>query len=129
MKTGSTSSQSRKVAVTGGRYFYNTTVVYNVLNYVKPAYLVVGDATGLDKLARLWAEFTNTPYIVYPADWAKYGRRAGPIRNRQMLEEQMPDFLVAFPGGAGTRNCIWQAKQLNIPVRMVKLTEKVMFEK
>ena len=33
---------------------------------------------------------------VYEADWKKYGKLAGPKRNQQMLDEGMPDLVVAF---------------------------------
>ena len=46
----------------------------------------------------------------FKADWDKFGRAAGPIRNAQMLREGKPDLVVAFPGGRGTANMVAQAK-------------------
>ena len=40
--------------------------------------------------------------VTYPADWDKFGRAAGPIRNQQMLDEGKP-------------NMINKAKKANIP--------------
>ena len=41
----------------------------------------------------------------YPAEWDRYGRAAGPIRNKQMIDYIYPGgVLVVFPGGSGTRN-------------------------
>lgn len=50
----------------------------------------------------------------WPADWTKHGRRAGPIRNREMISGRRPGQLVpepranvviAFEGGTGTLDC------------------------
>ena len=57
---------------------------------------------------------------MYPADWDTHGRGAGPIRNKQMLEEGKPDLVIAFPGGKGTANMIGQAKEAGIPVREIE---------
>ncbi len=51
-----------------------------------------------------------------PAEWSKYGRRAGPIRNKQMLDVGKPHLVVAFPGGAGTANMVKQAKAAGVPI-------------
>jgi len=49
------------------------------------------------------------------AEWEKHGKRAGPIRNRQMLELK-PDGVVAFPGDRGTRDMITAAQEAGVPV-------------
>jgi ABC-type Fe3+-hydroxamate transport system substrate-binding protein len=50
------------------------------------------------------------------AEWEKYGKRAGPVRNRQMLELK-PDGVVAFDtGGPGTRDMITAAQEAGVPV-------------
>lgn len=67
-----------------------------------------GGATGADSCAGQWAKTQGLPVEVFPADWTTHGRAAGPIRNRVMLDQQ-PALVVAFPGGAGTRNLVKQA--------------------
>lgn len=45
--------------------------------------LVHGGATGADtKAARMGQQLLNLPTEVHRADWTKYGRAAGPIRNK-----------------------------------------------
>ncbi len=56
-----------------------------------------GAETGADKWADRWAVHNGLTIEEYKADWEKYGRRAGPIRNQQMLDEGKPDLVVAFP--------------------------------
>lgn len=65
---------------------------------------VMGDATGADALAARWCEENAIAFKVYPADWDQHGSKAGPIRNRQMLEQELPSAVIAFPGSRGTRN-------------------------
>jgi hypothetical protein len=78
--------------------------------------VIQGEARGADKLAKKWAEFINVPVVSFPANWALYGTLAGPIRNLQMIQEGRPDLVVAFKGGAGTRNMIKQATLYEIEV-------------
>lgn len=111
------------VAVTGGRKYADKSRVYaelDGLHVQQPiTTLVVGDATGADCWARCWATERQVPLRVFYADWAQYGRRAGHLRNREMLEASKPSLLVAFPGGPGTANCVHNAQELSIPIRRI----------
>jgi hypothetical protein len=57
---------------------------------------------------------------VYEADWATHGKRAGPIRNIKMLDEEKPRVVIAFPGGAGTANMMKIGREAGVPVVEVK---------
>ena len=78
--------------------------------------VIQGEAPGADRLARRWAEIVGVPVLSFPADWDRYGHNAGPVRNLQMITEGKPDLVVAFRGGAGTKNMIKQALQHEIEV-------------
>jgi predicted polyphosphate/ATP-dependent NAD kinase len=83
--------------------------------------LVHGGARGADSLSGLWATTRQVSDVrVYEADWKTHGKRAGPIRNIKMLDEEKPHVVIAFPGGAGTANMIKLAKDKGIPVLHVK---------
>lgn len=74
--------------------------------------VIHGGARGADRLA---AEIlSNSIYEVqeFPADWERHGKAAGPIRNRQMLDE-LPDLVIAFPVGEsrGTWDTINEARR------------------
>lgn len=77
--------------------------------------LVHGDCRGADRLAAGWAKACELIVEAYPADWAKYGRAAGAIRNQEMLDSGI-DGVIAFPGGKGTANMIKIAIQAGVPV-------------
>lgn len=79
----------------------------------------MGDATGADALAARWCQDNALPFQVYPADWAAHGSHAGPIRNRQMLEQELPSAVIAFPGSKGTRNMCSLAERAG--VRVIKV--------
>lgn len=68
--------------------------------------VVTGDAKGYDSLAKAWANVHGLKYQGYPADWKKYGKAAGPIRNRWMFENERHKLMAAviFPGGSGTND-------------------------
>lgn len=110
------------VLVTGSRKYSSRKAVDDVLaDFAKshwPMRVIVGDCpTGADLYARDWCTENNTPCTVFTADWDKHGRAAGPIRNREMVN-QKPDIVLAFFEGEsrGTRNCVGLAIARGIEV-------------
>lgn len=104
------------VLVCGGRDFADETRVFNGLEYFDQSCdgpitkLIHGGAQGADALAAEWASKSNVPAQCFAANWRKYGKRAGPLRNQRMLDEGKPDFVLAFPGGKGTADMIRRAE-------------------
>lgn len=111
------------VLVTGGRDYSDKDKVYSTLNSIhawKPIIkLVEGGARGADHLASLWAQEYKIANETYDANWKKYGKSAGIIRNREMLINSKPDLVVAFPGGVGTADMVARAIKYGVPVRKV----------
>jgi len=77
--------------------------------------VIEGGAPGADRQARLWAANQNIPVDTYPADWKRWGRSAGSRRNADMLQAGA-EAVLAFPGGPGTADMVYQAQQSGIPV-------------
>lgn len=67
-------------------------------------------------MARCYAADHGISAEGFPADWRKYGKSAGPLRNQQMIDEGKPDLVVAFPGGTGTADMVRRAKAAGIRV-------------
>ena len=113
-----------KVLVCGGRDYNNKEHVFNVLDRfhegTKITTLVHGLAVGVDVLAGQWAEMHDIPVQEFPADWDKYGKAAGFIRNQQMLDESCPEYVIAFPGGVGTKNMVDLALRAGVSVCSVE---------
>ena len=105
-----------RILVCGGRDFADATLVYDTLNASNVTTLIHGAARGADSLADDWAKAAGVSILRFPADWAKEGRAAGPMRNQRMLEQGRPDVVVAFPGGAGTRDMVARARKAGVPV-------------
>lgn len=80
--------------------------------------IISGGARGVDEAAVAEARRLQMPYEVYPADWSKYGRRAGALRNHEMVIRA--DEVVAFWDGRskGTKITIDEAKALRKPLRV-----------
>lgn len=125
-----------RVLVCGSRTFNDKKLLYNTLDQFcidrglqsepdeygnwLPAGLTIieGTAKGADQLAGDWAIVNWVPLEEYPAQWDKFGRAAGPIRNQQMLDEGKPDVVIAFPVGEarGTRHMLKIAKEAGVEV-------------
>lgn len=111
--------------VCGGRDYLDANTVRWYLSMAEPAcdMLVCGGARGADQLGLDWALDTDTFFVVFPADWDRFGRSAGPIRNRRMgrfLRDSGRHCLgYAFPGGAGTSHMIDVLEQEGIEYEVV----------
>lgn len=108
------------VLVCGGRDYSNASNVHYALNCIyamKGEPIVLhGGARGADALAASWCELLGVPQRVFLPDWSRHGRRAGPLRNEQMLTDGKPDLVVAFPGGHGTADMVRRAKAAGVRV-------------
>jgi len=120
-----------RVLVCGGRDYTDRAKVWRVLDALKAQVKKEGDTiiliegkcrTGADKHAGDWA-VCNLPvqqHLQFPADWTTYGNSAGPIRNRQMLEQGKPDLVIAFGGRNGTDHMVAISKAKNPPPMIVE---------
>lgn len=112
-----------KILVCGGRDYSDQKAVFSVLNVLRSVHgaltIIEGGQTGADRLARRWAHEHKAGLVTVEAEWDRLGRRAGPIRNAEMLKLE-PDAVVAFPGGRGTENMKRQARAAGVEVVEVK---------
>ena len=83
--------------------------------------IVSGCASGADAIGERYARQNGFKVEKYPANWNKYGRSAGPIRNKQMAE--VCDYVICFWDGKsrGTKSMIEFARECNKPVRIKKI--------
>lgn len=105
-----------RTLVCGGRDFADWRYLCRMLDGAGVTLVIHGGAAGADTLAGRWAASRGVPAEVYPADWSRWGRAAGPRRNREMLGRGCPDVVVAFAGGRGTANMVGQARAAGVPV-------------
>jgi hypothetical protein len=108
-----------KLLVCGGRDYQDINRVMRVLDNIHEkcgiTEIIHGAAKGADSLAGQWARKNGIKETAVPANWDLYGRRAGPLRNEEMLL-LAPDGVVAFPGGRGTAHMARIAEEAGIKV-------------
>lgn len=112
------------LCVAGGRAFSDRALLVRSLDRVlrERGPLVLwhgGCPSGADALAADWAAARGVPCRVWAADWARFGRAAGPLRSRAMLAAAAATGscgLVAFPGGRGTAAACAAARALGVGV-------------
>lgn len=114
-----------RIIVCGGRDYTDRKHVFWSLDNLEEesgpiTLLAQGGERGADAWAFMWAkDVLKLPRECRPtfkADWDKFGKRAGPIRNTKMLKETMPNLVVAFPGGTGTADMVGKALAAKVPV-------------
>lgn len=83
--------------------------------------IVSGGCRGTDKLAERYALEYGIPIVIFHPDWNKYGKAAGPIRNRQIVE--YCDAVLAFWDGrsAGTKSTIVMARKAGKPIEIIDI--------
>ena len=83
--------------------------------------ILSGHCSGVDEMAERYAKQHGIKCEVYSADWKRYGRAAGPIRNRHMVEQC--SVVIAFRDGKsrGTKSLISlaEAAQKRLYVQMI----------
>ena len=116
-----------RLVVAGSRNFNDYSLLCTTLDEVvgelKSEYnvtIVSGTANGADKLGEKYAEKHGLKIERHPANWGRYGRGAGPIRNAEMVKES--DGVVVFWNGesSGAKNIIDCAKAENLLIKVVK---------
>lgn len=75
-----------------------------------------GELRGVDRWATEWAVVNEVPFVGMPAQWTKYAKPAGMIRNRAMVQRWRPHACIGFPGGNGTRNCLEECRKFGAEV-------------
>lgn len=116
-----------KILICGGRHFCDYALLESVVGKVAKDYnfseieIVSGHCIGADRLGEAYAKKHNVSLKIFPAEWKKYGKRAGPIRNKQMIDyiaAYENKIVIAFtsPNTKCTKNTIALAKKANIHV-------------
>ena len=127
-------SKEMRVIITGGKEFNNyevlatkcNEVLRNYNNGILPVRIVSGGARGTDTLGEVYAKEMGYELSVFPADWDKYGKPAGTLRNVQMAkfatEDENIGLLIAFwdTKSRGTSHMLRTARDygMNIEIKV-----------
>lgn len=117
-----------RIQITGARDYTNEKTVKNALKEYIPEYCIVvhGNCSGADKLCGKIAKKKGFEVEEFPAEWSKYGRAAGPVRNIQMLNIIInyvfnPDVVLVFhpclEKSKGTKHCANEANKRGLNIK------------
>jgi hypothetical protein len=90
--------------------------------------VVCGCAIGVDRIGQTWAIANGIAVKEMPADWNKYGRQAGFIRNMQMAQYADAAIIIWDGKSPGSKNMISEIKKAEKPY-FIDIIEVVPFEK
>ena len=116
-----------RVIVCGGRDFNDKIKCFDALDDIFAGIdgieIVSGHAKGADLFGEHYAHTHGIPVTVFKPDWERYGRGAGPIRNKAMLDYAMEEkpMVIAFWDGKsrGTKNMIEISTKAGADVRVI----------
>ena len=103
-----------KVIIAGSRHmpsehFYKIDAAITMSGF-QLTEVVCGMARGADLMGKQWAAEHNIPVAEFPADWAKYGKSAGTLRNSQMRDYADAAIIFIYANSRGSLN-MWNQMQ------------------
>ena len=104
----------KRIAIVGSRGFLDIDAVNTFVDNLPPTVVVVsGGALGVDTAAEKRATLRGLYTDIFFADWDQHGKKAGYLRNWEMIKTV--DAVVAFWDGKskGTKHSIDIAKKNN----------------
>jgi len=109
------------VVVTGDRDWSDAQLIERVLSRLgQDTVLIHGDARGADLLAGVYGLRRGWEVHPEPAQWYKYRKAAGPIRNQLMLDKWHPEVCHAFHDdlehSTGTKDMVQRCLKGGVPV-------------
>lgn len=89
----------------------------------KPDLVVSGGARGADTMGERWAREHKIPVTIFKPDWKLHGKKAGILRNADIIKEAT--HVLAFPSksGRGTQNSIKRARDADMPLLVYYIEE------
>lgn len=101
-----------KVLICGSRTISDSAVVLKAVaqSGIRPTHIISGGARGVDRLASQYAASHGIEFTEYLADWNKYGKRAGFVRNYVMVKAAEAVIAVWDGTSRGTKHSIEYAR-------------------
>lgn len=110
-----------KLAIVGSRILEEsdknlaqmTEIIKRNLDLKNITEIVSGGARGTDTLAEKFAEQEKIPFKLFPADWKRFGRGAGPRRNQEIVDhcDKLIAFFINEAKSTGTKDSVRRAKR------------------
>ena len=111
------------VIVCGSREWSDYGLIRKRLKQLPKTMLVIeGDCRGADRIAGEVAASLGLQVTKIPAQWARYGKAAGPKRNQEMLDLK-PVLVIAFhddfDSSKGTKDMVTRARRAKIVTEVI----------
>lgn len=109
-----------RVAIVGSRSYPTPEAIVQFIETLPAGTLVVtGDTTTITRTITQASRQRHLPTLLFRADWPTYGRRAGIVRNEQIVDHA--DEVIAFCHGQSpdTANAIRLARAAHKPVTLI----------
>ena len=115
-----------KLLVCGSRTINNSEWIFSEIEkYISESnlqysdiHIIEGEASGVDKISKQFAQSKNIPVIEMPADWS-IGKHAGILRNIKMYENT-DEVLILWDGNSrGTRHTIGLCEKGDKPYTII----------
>ena len=107
-----------RIIIAGGRDFKPSEqdwfLVRDLLIAHRATEIISGGARGADAFGERMGNRMGITVRVFSAEWNKYGKLAGPRRNRLMAE--YADAIILMPGGRGTDNMRFHARSNGLKI-------------
>ena len=87
--------------------------------------ILSGHCRGVDLMGEEYARMRGYAVEVHPADWQRYGRSAGPKRNKEMAAAAHALIAIWDGQSRGTANMIEEARAAGLPVRVYRYKKRV----
>ena len=115
-----------KTIIAGSRSItdYNIVLKYIKLSGFDISAVISGTATGVDKLGERYAEDHDLCLIRIPANWKKYGKAAGPLRNIDMAKICDSAIIIWDGHSKGTYHMYMEMKKVCKPYYFVNLSNE-----
>ena len=112
-----------KVIIAGSRFYDDYSYVTKVIkdSGFNITEVVSGGATGVDRLGERYAQENKFMLKLFPADWAKHGKAAGPIRNQKMAEYAEALIAIRINNSRGTTDMINRATKMGLKVHVEEI--------
>lgn len=114
-----------RVIICGDRNWTNESIIFERLRLFHPKWetvLINGGYRGVDKIAERLGIAMGFEVWTFYAQWQGFKAKAGPRRNKRMLEVGKPDLVIAFHNdlskSKGTADMCQRAAEAGVPVEL-----------
>lgn len=109
--------KGHKLAVVGSRDFKDFDLFVKILDRLRLTKdidaIISGGAQGVDSMAEHYADVNGIPTIIHLAEWDKYGKGAGYIRNKLIWDDSTMGIAIWDGVSKGTKHSFDLARKQN----------------